>query len=129
MQNDSFYTGLLACLDANGICCGQTGSAQQILAAAFDPTTCSLRVDTTPGPFIPVPRTSSISRTGGPNSVVTPYQDLSVTSISGDVTIDTGGGPQAIPASFSWNVGVSVQEVLANTVDIDGTDYILTVVV
>lgn len=158
MQNDSFYDLLQACLTANGICCGQTGSAQQVLAASFDPGTCSLRVSlagiamtvitpncngddafriTTDGcpievtvvPPAVIGRTSDISRGTGPVTVTTPYQSISITAISGDVTIDSGGGPQAIPANFNWNVGIGATEVLTNSVTVDGTDYILTVVV
>lgn len=69
--------------------------------------------------------TYTISRGTGPDSAASPYRSVSFTAISNDCTING----QAVPAGFSWTVSGEGAASVGTQTDVDGTDYIFTVVV
>lgn len=97
---------------------GVTGTSRALLTALDQCTIDAL----TPVAPVELPLTKTVQRLNIPYTVATNYKSASVTALSGDVTID--GEP--VPQNFSWSVDSSHMERFADTVDVAGSDYIIT---
>ena len=70
------------------------------------------------------PLNSTTTREKADQTVTAPYRAVSITAISGDVTIDGA----SVPASFNWSIDSNQNQEYTDDVVITGSDYILTVV-
>jgi len=97
---------------------GVAGTSRALLTALDQCTIDAL----TPVAPVELPLTKTVQRLNIPYTVATNYKSASVTAFSDDVTIDS----VPIPENFSWSVDSSHMERFADTVDVTGTDYIIT---